>query len=82
MYPAISRLSARITDLEAKGWVFRTESDHGDYAYIVAEMPEPPRPASPSFSHFHQVLRSKGKSSISPERLIEEYKEYIETFKV
>jgi len=39
MFPAITRLGARICDLEADGWKFRTERRGGDYLYHVVAKP-------------------------------------------
>jgi Helix-turn-helix domain len=36
----IYRLSARIADLEERGWVFRTKWVKGDYVYAVSKRPE------------------------------------------
>ena len=38
-FPAITRLGARIQDLEDVGYVFRTEQKHGDYTYILVSKP-------------------------------------------
>jgi hypothetical protein len=39
----ISRLSARILDLEKDGWVFTTEKRGGDFVYKAAFIPEDER---------------------------------------
>jgi Helix-turn-helix domain len=36
----ISRLAARIADLEEDGWVFKTEKVGGDFVYRVVERPK------------------------------------------
>ncbi|MBR1146656.1 helix-turn-helix domain-containing protein [Bradyrhizobium sp. AUGA SZCCT0431] len=40
-FPAITRLSARIMDLEKEGYVFKGENVHGDYVYTVTQKPAP-----------------------------------------
>ncbi len=35
----ISRLSARIDDLEKEGWTFETEKRGGDFVYIAIQIP-------------------------------------------
>lgn len=40
-FPAITRLGARIDDLEKRGYVFRTEAKHGDYTYYLVSAPKP-----------------------------------------
>lgn len=40
-FPAITRLSARIDDLEKKGYVFRPERRGGDYIYHLVSKPAP-----------------------------------------
>jgi len=37
----ITRLAARIDDLERMGWKFRHEKDGNDYRYYVEDMPLP-----------------------------------------
>ena len=37
----ISRLGARINDLKAQGWEFRTEWRSNDYFYVVVAAPKP-----------------------------------------
>ncbi len=39
--PAITRLSARINDLEAEGYVFETKQVGGDYVYRLISKPAP-----------------------------------------
>jgi hypothetical protein len=42
-YPAITRLSARIQDLEAMGYVFEPCDEHGDYVYKLISRPKAER---------------------------------------
>lgn len=41
MFPAITRLGARIIDLRAAGYDFETKHENGDYVYYVIEKPKP-----------------------------------------
>lgn len=38
-FPAITRLGARIDDLEHEGWVFEAKHEGGDYVYRVKAKP-------------------------------------------
>ena len=41
MFPAITRLGARIIDLRNMGWQFHTVAEDGDYFYVVTKSPAP-----------------------------------------
>jgi len=40
-FPAITRLSARINDLEQEGYEFEGKNIHGDYCYTLIKSPAP-----------------------------------------
>jgi hypothetical protein len=43
-FPAITRLGARIDDLERRGYVFKTEDTGRDYIYRLISKPAQPQP--------------------------------------
>jgi hypothetical protein len=40
-FPAITRLGARICDLQEEGWTFKTENTGRDYIYRLVSRPQP-----------------------------------------
>lgn len=40
-FPAITRLGARICDLQEEGWTFTTENTGRDYIYRLVSAPQP-----------------------------------------
>jgi hypothetical protein len=50
-FPAITRLGARIKDLEKEGYVFKPERRGKDYVYTVLTRPEGSRPQT-KLDHF------------------------------
>jgi len=56
-YPAITRLGARIKDLEKEGYIFNAAWRGGDYVYTVVTWPEGQRPALTKLDHIAAAAR-------------------------
>jgi hypothetical protein len=56
-FPAITRLAARIKDLQAEGYVFKEEKRGGDYVYTVVTWPEGAQPAATKLDHRAEAAR-------------------------
>jgi hypothetical protein len=50
-FPAITRLGARIDDLEHEGYVFEAKRQGGDYVYKLISRPGQERMATPQEAH-------------------------------
>jgi Helix-turn-helix domain len=58
-FPAITRLGARIKDLEKEGYVFHAAWDHGDYKYTVLRWPDGsvrPRTQTAAIARAHKMV--------------------------
>lgn len=54
-FPAITRLSAIIQDLEEEGWVFETNNEKGDYKYTAIKTPY--KTITSTLSNGEQIVR-------------------------
>jgi hypothetical protein len=56
-FPAITRLGARIKDLEKEGYVFKPEWRGKDYVYTVVTWPEGARPPATKLDYIVEAQR-------------------------